>query len=171
MYKIDKLLKLNRDLYHTGDLGVLWEITNKNTLYTTIKRYVQKGILIPIHKGLYATKPLDKIASTGEISRFMLALKSALAEADTIPVLIFDEIDIGVGGRSGEGIGRKLAPVVLFSRPGHEVKGCFAFVVPGVYVCPFGQKELQEIFVTSRNVQGRITCFVPGIDIGSFGEE
>lgn len=53
-------------------------------------------------------KPLDKIASTGEISRFLLALKSALAEADTIPVLIFDEIDIGIGGRSGEIIGRKL---------------------------------------------------------------
>jgi len=53
-------------------------------------------------------KPLDRIASTGEVSRFMLALKSALAEADTIPVLIFDEIDIGVGGRSGEVIGRKL---------------------------------------------------------------
>jgi DNA repair protein RecN (Recombination protein N) len=53
-------------------------------------------------------KALDKIASTGEVSRFMLALKSALAEADTIPVLIFDEIDIGIGGRSGEVIGRKL---------------------------------------------------------------
>jgi DNA repair protein RecN (Recombination protein N) len=53
-------------------------------------------------------KPLDRIASTGEISRFMLALKSALAGADMIPLLIFDEIDIGVGGRSGEVIGRKL---------------------------------------------------------------
>jgi DNA repair protein RecN (Recombination protein N) len=53
-------------------------------------------------------KPLEKIASTGEISRFLLALKGALAEADTIPVLIFDEIDIGIGGRSGEVIGRKL---------------------------------------------------------------
>ncbi|MFC1942466.1 DNA repair protein RecN [Chloroflexota bacterium] len=53
-------------------------------------------------------KPLARIASTGEISRFMLAMKSALAEADTIPVLIFDEIDIGIGGRSGEVIGRKL---------------------------------------------------------------
>jgi DNA repair protein RecN (Recombination protein N) len=53
-------------------------------------------------------KALDRIASTGEISRFMLALKSALAEADTIPILIFDEIDIGIGGRSGEVIGRKL---------------------------------------------------------------
>ncbi len=53
-------------------------------------------------------KPLARIASTGEISRFMLAMKCALAEADTIPVLIFDEIDIGIGGRSGEIIGKKL---------------------------------------------------------------
>ncbi|MFC1873984.1 DNA repair protein RecN [Chloroflexota bacterium] len=53
-------------------------------------------------------KPLASIASTGEMSRFMLALKSALAGADNIPVLIFDEIDIGVGGRSGEIVGQKL---------------------------------------------------------------
>jgi DNA repair protein RecN (Recombination protein N) len=54
-------------------------------------------------------KPLAKIASTGELSRFTLALKGALSEADHIPVLIFDEIDIGIGGRSGEIIGRKLS--------------------------------------------------------------
>ena len=53
-------------------------------------------------------KPLIKIASTGEISRFMLALKGALSKADSIPVLVFDEIDIGIGGRSGEIIGKKL---------------------------------------------------------------
>ena len=53
-------------------------------------------------------KPLAIIASTGEMSRFMLALKSAFSEADNIPVLIFDEIDIGIGGRSGEIIGKKL---------------------------------------------------------------
>ena len=53
-------------------------------------------------------KQMAKIASTGEISRFTLALKGALSEADNIPVLIFDEIDIGVGGRSGEIIGKKL---------------------------------------------------------------
>jgi DNA repair protein RecN (Recombination protein N) len=52
--------------------------------------------------------PLAKISSTGEISRFTLALKSALSEADHIPVLIFDEIDIGVGGRSGDILGKKL---------------------------------------------------------------
>jgi len=54
-------------------------------------------------------KPLAKIASTGELSRFTLALKGALSEADHVPVLIFDEIDIGVGGRSGEIIGKKLS--------------------------------------------------------------
>jgi len=54
------------------------------------------------------TKPLAKIASTGEISRFMLALKGALAQVDDIPVVIFDEIDIGVGGRSSEILGKKL---------------------------------------------------------------
>ncbi len=53
-------------------------------------------------------KPLNKIASTGEISRFTLALKGALSEVDSTPVLIFDEIDMGVGGRSGEVIGKKL---------------------------------------------------------------
>lgn len=61
MYKVDKLLKQGRDLYHTADLGLLWGITNKNTLYTTIQRYVKKGILISVHKGLYSTKPLNKI--------------------------------------------------------------------------------------------------------------
>ena len=53
-------------------------------------------------------QPLAKIASTGEMSRFTLALKGAISEADDIPIMIFDEIDIGVGGRSGEVIGWKL---------------------------------------------------------------
>ncbi len=53
-------------------------------------------------------RPLVRTASTGEMSRFMLAIKTVLAAADDIPVLVFDEIDIGVGGRSGEVIGRKL---------------------------------------------------------------
>jgi len=61
MYRLNKLLKLDRKIYHTNDLGILWDITNKNTLYTTIKRYVQKGILIPIYKGLYTTVPLSNL--------------------------------------------------------------------------------------------------------------
>lgn len=53
-------------------------------------------------------KPLARVASTGEVSRFMLALKGALSISDDIPVVIFDEIDIGVGGRAGEVLGKKL---------------------------------------------------------------
>ena len=53
-------------------------------------------------------KPLVKIASGGEVSRFMLALKNVLAEADTIPSLVFDEIDQGIGGRIGLMVGEKL---------------------------------------------------------------
>jgi DNA repair protein RecN (Recombination protein N) len=53
-------------------------------------------------------KPLRKIASGGEISRIMLALKRHLATADQTPVLIFDEIDANIGGRMGKVIGEKL---------------------------------------------------------------
>lgn len=53
-------------------------------------------------------KPLRKIASGGEISRIMLALKHRLAQADRTPVLVFDEIDANVGSRMGKIIGEKL---------------------------------------------------------------
>src|SRR5439155_10140146 len=53
-------------------------------------------------------KPLARIASGGETSRLMLALKSILSAADHTPTLIFDEIDVGVGGRSGQVVGDKL---------------------------------------------------------------
>jgi len=53
-------------------------------------------------------KPLAKIASGGEISRVMLALKSALAEADNVSTLIFDEIDSGIGGEVAHKVGKKL---------------------------------------------------------------
>lgn len=53
-------------------------------------------------------KPLVKIASGGETSRLMLALKNVLAKADFVPTLIFDEIDQGIGGRVGFVVGEKL---------------------------------------------------------------
>jgi DNA repair protein RecN (Recombination protein N) len=53
-------------------------------------------------------KPLTKTASGGETSRLMLALKTILAHADATPTLIFDEIDAGISGRSGQVVGEKL---------------------------------------------------------------
>jgi DNA repair protein RecN (Recombination protein N) len=53
-------------------------------------------------------KPLARIASGGEASRLMLALKTILSAADSTPTLIFDEVDTGVGGRGGQVVGEKL---------------------------------------------------------------
>ncbi|MFB0526627.1 MAG: DNA repair protein RecN [bacterium] len=62
-------------------------------------------------------KPINQIASGGEISRIMLALKTILAQADQIPTLIFDEIDVAIGGRIAQVVGRKMRD--LF--PNHQV--------------------------------------------------
>jgi DNA repair protein RecN (Recombination protein N) len=53
-------------------------------------------------------KPMARVASGGETARLMLALKTALAQVDATPTLIFDEIDQGIGGRIGDTVGRKL---------------------------------------------------------------
>ena len=53
-------------------------------------------------------RPLARVASGGETARLMLALKSILSDADETPTLVFDEIDVGVGGRSGQVVGEKL---------------------------------------------------------------
>lgn len=53
-------------------------------------------------------KPLAKIASGGESARLLLALKSILSNVDEVPTLIFDEVDVGVGGRAGTVVGEKL---------------------------------------------------------------
>lgn len=57
------------------------------------------------------TRPLAKIASGGELSRVMLALKQALARTDQVQTYVFDEVDAGVGGATGEIIGRKLKAI------------------------------------------------------------
>jgi len=56
-----------------------------------------------------APGPLQKIASGGELARFMLALKTVLAAADPVPVLVFDEVDAGIGGAVASAVGERLA--------------------------------------------------------------
>jgi len=53
-------------------------------------------------------KPLVKIASGGEISRIMLAIKTVLSDSDKVPVLIFDEIDTGISGKAAKSVGEKI---------------------------------------------------------------
>lgn len=60
-----------------------------------------------------ALKPLRQVASGGEISRIMLALKAVFAEQDTVPTLVFDEIDAGVGGATARRVAEKMADLSI----------------------------------------------------------
>jgi predicted transcriptional regulator of viral defense system len=56
-----KLAQLGEQVFHTNDLANLWGIKNKNTLYTTLKRYTKAGLIFRVYKGLYSIKPAGKI--------------------------------------------------------------------------------------------------------------
>jgi len=64
-----------------------------------------------------APLPLNRVASSGELARVMLALKTVLADLDDVPVLVFDEVDANVGGEVGRVVGEKMAEIGR----GHQV--------------------------------------------------
>ena len=57
-----KIASMGEVLFHTTDFAVLWGIHDKNTLYTTLKRYCQKGLLFRVYKGLYSIVPIEKLS-------------------------------------------------------------------------------------------------------------
>jgi DNA repair protein RecN (Recombination protein N) len=84
------------------------------TLYDTTPKgidFVEFHISTNIGEDL---KPLARVASGGEISRIMLGLKTILAKADRLPLLIFDEIDIGISGRIAQAVGVSLKSLSKF---------------------------------------------------------
>lgn len=103
-------------------------------------------------------KPLAKIASGGETSRFMLALKEVLAEADQIPTLVFDEIDSGIGGRVGMRVGS-----MLWSLGRHHQVMCVTHLPQ---LAAFGDQHLK---VTKLSESGRTTTQV--LEIGGEARE
>ena len=76
----------------------------------TVKGMDTMEFLISANKG-EEPKPISRIASGGELSRIMLALKSVIADKDSIPTMIFDEIDTGVSGKAAQKIGIKLKSI------------------------------------------------------------
>jgi DNA repair protein RecN (Recombination protein N) len=98
------------ELKWTDDLNGVYVETEQNEILTLAcdERGIDRiEFLIAPNPG-EPLKPLVKVASGGETSRVMLALKTVLASADETPTLIFDEIDQGIGGRIGGVVGRKL---------------------------------------------------------------
>jgi hypothetical protein len=55
------LLEQEKKIFRTGDLGVLWEIENENSLWMTIQRYIKRKILYPVQRGMYSVLPLNKL--------------------------------------------------------------------------------------------------------------
>ena len=82
-----------------------FEFTKSDTFLENGKDEVQ--LLICTNVG-DALKPLSKIASGGEISRVMLAIKTVLGDYDSVPTMIFDEIDTGISGQAGKAVAEKL---------------------------------------------------------------
>lgn len=94
-------MAVNRNALSTADLAVLWGIKDKNTLWTTIKRYVASGKLYKIHRGLYSKIPVDKLsdyelarAPCGNLS--YVTLETILSKAGAMsqsvdPIILADQ--------------------------------------------------------------------------------
>ncbi|OGI34273.1 MAG: hypothetical protein A2259_04395 [Candidatus Moranbacteria bacterium RIFOXYA2_FULL_43_15] len=61
MHRFAQLAAMGEVVFHGSDLAALWQITNKNTLYTTLKRYTQQNLLYRLWQGMYALKPATQI--------------------------------------------------------------------------------------------------------------
>lgn len=90
-------------------------------------------------------KPINKIASGGEISRVMLALKSVLAEKDKVPILVFDEIDSGISGKVAQIVGKKISELSRY----HQIV-CITHLPQ---IAAFADHH----FKVDKNTQGEIT--------------
>jgi DNA repair protein RecN len=96
-------------------------------------------------------KPVARIASGGEISRFILALKTALADVYRIPTLIFDEIDVGLGGTALNAVARKLAELAQ----SHQL----ILVTHSPQVASYGDKNFTiEKYVKDDKTFTRVRC-------------
>jgi len=98
-------------------------------------------------------RPLGRIASGGEASRLSLALKVVLADADETPVLVFDEVDAGIGGRHATALGQRLRDLAAF----HQVL-CVTHLAQ---VAAFAD---QHIHVGKRVENGRTVAEVRALD-------
>jgi len=91
-------------------LDVQFEIVFERLEHATSKGIDNLEFMISLNPGEYI-KSLSKVASGGELSRIMLAIKTILAKEDQIDTLIFDEIDTGISGRTAQMVSQKLAVI------------------------------------------------------------
>lgn len=98
-------------------------------------------------------KPLIKIASGGEISRIMLALKVIFSKVDNLAMILFDEIDSGVGGETVKKIGKKLSEI-----------GEKAQVIAITHSASIAAKADQQFYIEKKNFEGKTISSVKVLD-------
>lgn len=106
----DLTSKMKEALIDLNFLDVRFEMVFRQIDHYTNNGYDDAEFLISTNPG-EEIKPLSKVASGGELSRIMLAIKSVLADKDEIDTLIFDEIDVGVSGRTAQKVSEKLSMI------------------------------------------------------------
>jgi len=108
--KLEELI--NKELYDLEMKQAVFKVNiqNVNNFYNMGLDQVE--YLICTNTG-EEEKPLNKIASGGEMSRIMLAIKTVLSEVDKVPVLVFDEIDTGISGKAALAVSQKLKKISL----------------------------------------------------------
>lgn len=130
--KIKGLLQDPRKLYHTQDLAVLWGMDNSNTLYTTIKRYVKRGLLNKIHKGFYSTIPLNAVDSFdlgiiglhryGYVSTESILVKEGLIFQDVRQITLVSDISKRFKIAGYKFLVRRMKDDYLYNEAGITVK-------------------------------------------------
>ena len=105
-------------------------------------------------------KPLVKVASGGEVSRIMLALKSILAKSDRLPLMVFDEIDVGVSGRIAQAVGLSLKELSSF----HQV-------IAITHLPQIAGLADVHFVVTKREQQGRTSTSIRRLSLDEQVEE
>ena len=128
MNKIAVLLGQEQKLFHTGDLALLWRCSNKNTLHTTIKRFVDRGILHPIHKGFYSVLPLDRIdpvaLGIGSLHRYCyvstetILAKEGIISQITNRITLISDVSRSFSINGHASLCRRLKPLHLFNSAG-----------------------------------------------------
>ncbi len=109
----DSVFKININQKTAGKDSINFIlVSGKRFIYNT-NGYDEVEFFISTNLG-EDPKPLSKVASGGEVSRIMLALKTILAKSDKLPLLIFDEIDTGVSGRVAQKVGNALKSLASF---------------------------------------------------------
>ena len=100
--------KITEHLAELNFLDVRFEIQLEKLEHYSANGYDETEYLIAVNVG-ESLKPLAKVASGGELSRVMLALKTVLADKDEVESIIFDEIDTGISGRTAQKVSEKMA--------------------------------------------------------------